>query len=52
MSNDEEDDGLGSFDLEQLGMKTGAFGGARLLKYVTDHFITREGEVDRTRAAR
>jgi hypothetical protein len=25
-------------------MRSGAFGGARLLKYTTDHFCTREGE--------
>jgi hypothetical protein len=45
MSNDHEDDGLSSFDLEQIGMRSGAFGGAKLVKYVTDHFATREGEV-------
>src|SRR5262249_1156044 len=39
-----ESDGLDNFDLEQIGMRTGTFGGARLLKYVTDHFCTREGE--------
>jgi hypothetical protein len=43
--NDFESDGLDSFDLEQIGMHSGAFGGARLLKYVTDHFTTRDGEV-------
>ena len=40
MSHEEEDDGLGSFDLAQLGMKTGAFGGARILKFVQGTFIT------------
>jgi hypothetical protein len=44
MSEDQENDGLSSFSLEQIGQHTGAFGGARLLKYVTDHFVTREGE--------
>jgi hypothetical protein len=39
-----ETDGLSDFSLEQIGQRTGAFGGARLLKYVTDHFVTREGE--------
>ena len=42
---EEESDGLDSFSLEQIGQRTGAFGGARLLKYVTDHYVTREGEV-------
>ena len=41
----QESDGLDSFSMEQIGQRTGAFGGARLLKYVTDHFVTREGEV-------
>jgi hypothetical protein len=45
MDQEYESDGLSDFDLEQIGMRTGAFGGARLLKYVTDHFVTREGEV-------
>ena len=40
-----ESDGLDSFDLTQLGMKVGAFGGARLLKFVSGDFVTREGEV-------
>jgi hypothetical protein len=44
MSDEFESDGLGSFSLDQIGMQGGAFGGARLLKYVTDHFVTREGE--------
>jgi hypothetical protein len=50
MNNDQkktvlvEDDGLGSFNLDQIGQKVGAFGGARLLRFVTDHFTTREGE--------
>lgn len=46
MSNYEnEDDGLGSFSPSQLGMKTGAFGGARILKFTKPTFTTREGEV-------
>ena len=45
MSDNQEFDGLSDFSLEQNGQRTGAFGGARLLKYVTDHFVTREGEV-------
>jgi hypothetical protein len=45
MSENQESDGLDSFSLEQIGQRTGAFGGARLLKYVTDHYVTREGEV-------
>ena len=40
-----ENDGLDSFDLSQLGMKVGAFGGARILKFVSGDFVTREGEV-------
>jgi hypothetical protein len=40
-----DSDGLGDFDLEQIGMATGAFGGARILKFDTDHYVTREGEV-------
>ena len=45
MSENQESDGLDNFSMEQIGQRTGAFGGARLLKYVTDHFVTREGEV-------
>ena len=45
MSTNLESDGLGDFSVEQTGQKQGAFGGAHLLKYVTDHFVTREGEV-------
>ena len=44
MSEYEEDDGLSSFNLRQLGGKVGAFGGAKLLKFVQGDFITREGE--------
>ena len=44
MSNDQESDGLDSFNLDQIGMKTGAFGGARVLTFDTDHFKTREGD--------
>src|SRR5262249_23346065 len=40
----EEDDGLATFSLEQLGQKVSAFGGARLLKFVSGSFVTREGE--------
>ena len=39
-----ESDGLSDFDLEQIGRKAGAFGGARLLKFVDGRFVTREGE--------
>jgi hypothetical protein len=45
MSDLPESDGLDSFTMDQIGARTGAFGGARLLKYVTDHYVTREGEV-------
>ena len=44
MSAFEEDDGLSSFDMRQLGGKVGAFGGAKILKFVQGDFITREGE--------
>jgi hypothetical protein len=39
-----ETDGLDNFSPEQIGRKIGAFGGARLLKFVDGHFVTREGE--------
>ena len=39
MSAYEEDDGLSSFDLRQLGGKVGAFGGAKLLKFAQGDFI-------------
>jgi hypothetical protein len=39
MSEYEEDDGLSSFDLRQLGGKVGAFGGARLMKFAQGDFI-------------
>jgi hypothetical protein len=42
--NEVESDGLDNFSPEQIGRKTGAFGGARLLKFVDGHFVTREGE--------
>jgi hypothetical protein len=45
MNENQENDGLDSFSMEQIGQRTGAFGGARLLKYVTDHYVTREGEI-------
>src|SRR5258708_36694264 len=41
---EEEDDGLATFSLEQLGQKVSAFGGARLLKFVSGNYVTREGE--------
>jgi hypothetical protein len=41
---EEEDDGLATFSLEQLGQKISAFGGARLLKFVSGNYVTREGE--------
>jgi hypothetical protein len=44
MSTNDED-GFDDFSLEQIGLRAGAFGGARLLKFVTDKFVTREGEV-------
>ena len=40
----EEDDGLSSFSLEQLGKKVGAFGGARMMKFNSGVYTTREGE--------
>src|SRR5262245_50000119 len=42
--NEVESDGLDNFSPEQIGRKPGAFGGARLLKFVDGHFVTREGE--------
>jgi hypothetical protein len=42
--NEVESDGLDTFSPEQIGRKSGAFGGARLLKFVDGHFVTREGE--------
>jgi hypothetical protein len=44
MSNG-NDDGFDDFSLEQIGQRTGAFGGARILKFVTDKFATTEGVV-------
>ena len=44
MSDDYENDGLSSFSLDQIGMQTGAFGGARLLRFVDGQYVTREGE--------
>jgi hypothetical protein len=41
----EEDDGLSSFSLEQLGKKVGAFGGARILKFNSGVYATTAGEV-------
>lgn len=43
MSNYE--DGFDDFNLEQIGQRTGVFGGARLLKFDTDKYVTREGDV-------
>src|SRR5262249_18829693 len=45
MSDDYENDGLGDFSLDQIGMQAGAFGGARLLKFNDGQYVTREGEV-------
>jgi hypothetical protein len=45
MSNFDRDDGFDNFNLEQIGQHSGAFGGARLLKFNTDQFVTREGDV-------
>jgi hypothetical protein len=42
--NEVESDGLDNFSPEQIGRKAGAFGGARLLKFVDGRFVTREGE--------
>ena len=42
--NEVESDGVDNFSPEQIGRKAGAFGGARLLKFVDGHFVTREGE--------
>jgi hypothetical protein len=39
------EDGFDDFNLEQIGQRPGAFGGARLLKFVTDKYATREGDV-------
>ena len=41
---EDPDDGFASFNLEQLGQRTSAFGGARVLKFNRGQFITREGE--------
>jgi cell division septation protein DedD len=45
MSEYEEDDGLSSFDLRQLGGKVGAFGGARLMKFVQGDFIAGDEKI-------
>jgi hypothetical protein len=46
MTYREDDDGLGSFNLSQLGMKTGTFGGAHILKFERDYrFVTTAGEL-------
>jgi hypothetical protein len=42
--NEVESDGLDNFSPEQIGRKPGAFGSARLLKFVDGRFVTREGE--------
>jgi hypothetical protein len=42
---DQEDDGLSSFSLDQLGARKSAFGSARILKFNGGLFVTREGEV-------
>jgi hypothetical protein len=41
----EEDDGLSSFSLEQLGKKVGVFGGARIMKFNSGVYATTAGEV-------
>src|SRR5262245_29841494 len=42
----DDDDGLGSFDITQFGGRSGAFAGAKILKFNRpDTFITREGEL-------
>ena len=40
----EEDDGLSSFHLDQMGQRVSVFQGARLMKFVSGTYITREGE--------
>lgn len=40
----EEDDGLSSFSLEQLGKKVGTFGGARIMKFNSGVYATTAGE--------
>jgi hypothetical protein len=37
-SENRENDGLDRFSLDQIGMSTGTFGGAKILKFTTDHF--------------
>src|SRR6266540_1316926 len=47
---EEEDDGLATFSLEQLGQRISTFGGARILTFVSGNYATREGEtIDSTR---
>jgi hypothetical protein len=41
----EEDDGLSSFSLKQLGKKVGTFGGARIMKFNSGVYATTAGEV-------
>jgi hypothetical protein len=46
----EEDDGLATFSLEQLGRKVSTFGSARIMAFVSGNYTTREGEtIDSTR---
>jgi hypothetical protein len=45
MSTDYESDGLDNFDLGQIGMQTGAFGGAQMLFFKDGTYATREGQV-------
>jgi hypothetical protein len=40
-----EPDGLDTFSLDQIGQKTGAFGGAKMIKFNNGDFLTREGDV-------
>jgi hypothetical protein len=45
MRDDHEGDGLDNFNLDQIGMQTGVYGGARLLKFKDGQYVTAEGEV-------
>jgi hypothetical protein len=40
----QEDDGLSSFSLDQLGQRKSAFGGAKMVKFNNGVYATREGE--------
>jgi len=43
-NNEDDDNGLESFDIRQLGQKHGAFGGARVLKFNSGDYKTTAGE--------